>query len=36
MSFAIPTQELNVVDSAARAGVDHVVKITSKASAVHS
>ena len=33
VSLAIPTQELNVVDSAARAGVDHVVKITSKASA---
>jgi uncharacterized protein YbjT (DUF2867 family) len=33
VSLAIPTQELNVVDSATRAGVDHVVKITSKASA---
>jgi uncharacterized protein YbjT (DUF2867 family) len=33
VSLAIPTQELNVVDSAAGAGVDHVVKITSKASA---
>lgn len=33
VSLAIPTHELNVVDSAARAGVDHVVKITSKASA---
>jgi len=33
VSLAIPTQELNVVDSAARADVDHVVKITSKASA---
>jgi uncharacterized protein YbjT (DUF2867 family) len=33
VSLAIPTQELNVVGSAARAGVDHVVKITSKASA---
>jgi uncharacterized protein YbjT (DUF2867 family) len=33
VSLAIPTQELNVVDSAVRAGVDHVVKITSKASA---
>jgi uncharacterized protein YbjT (DUF2867 family) len=33
VSLAIPTQELNVVDSAARAGVGHVVKITSKASA---
>jgi uncharacterized protein YbjT (DUF2867 family) len=33
VSLAIPTQELNVVNSAARADVDHVVKITSKASA---
>ena len=33
VSLAIPTQELNVVDSAVRADVDHVVKITSKASA---
>ncbi|HEX2703761.1 MAG TPA: NmrA family NAD(P)-binding protein [Solirubrobacteraceae bacterium] len=33
VSLAIPTQELNVVDSAGRAGVGHVVKITSKASA---
>jgi hypothetical protein len=33
VSPAIPAQELNVVDSAARAGVDHGVKITSKASA---
>jgi uncharacterized protein YbjT (DUF2867 family) len=33
VSLAIPTQELNVVDSAVRAGVEHVVKITSKASA---
>ena len=33
VSPAIPAQELAVVDSAARAGVDHVVKITSKASA---
>lgn len=33
VSLAIPTQELNVVDSAARADVDPVVKITSKASA---
>jgi uncharacterized protein YbjT (DUF2867 family) len=32
VSPAIPAQELNVVDSAVRAGVDHVVKITSKAS----
>jgi uncharacterized protein YbjT (DUF2867 family) len=30
VSPAIPAQELNVVDSAARAGVEHVVKITSK------
>jgi uncharacterized protein YbjT (DUF2867 family) len=33
VSLAIPTQELNVVHSATRASVDHVVKITSKASA---
>jgi uncharacterized protein YbjT (DUF2867 family) len=33
VSPAIPAQELNVVDSAARAGVAHVVKATSKASA---
>jgi uncharacterized protein YbjT (DUF2867 family) len=33
VSLAIPTQELNAVESAARAGVSHVVKITSKASA---
>jgi uncharacterized protein YbjT (DUF2867 family) len=33
VSLAIPNQELNVVDSAVRAGVGHVVKITSKASA---
>jgi hypothetical protein len=33
VSLAIPTQELNVVDSAVRADVDHVVKITSKAPA---
>lgn len=33
VSPAIPAQELNVVASAVRAGVDHVVKITSKASA---
>ncbi len=32
VSLAIPTQELNVVNSAVGAGVDHVVKITSKAS----
>jgi uncharacterized protein YbjT (DUF2867 family) len=33
VSPAIPGQELNVVDSAVRSGVEHVVKITSKASA---
>ena len=33
VSLAIPNQELNVVDSAVRADVDDVVKITSKASA---
>jgi uncharacterized protein YbjT (DUF2867 family) len=33
VSPAIPGQELNVIDSAVRAGVEHVVKITSKASA---
>ena len=33
VSPAVPAQELNVIDSAARAGVAHVVKITSKASA---
>ena len=33
VSLAIPAQELNVVDSAARADVTHIVKITSKASA---
>lgn len=33
VSPAIPAQELNVVDSAVRAGVGHVVKVTSKASA---
>lgn len=32
VSPAVPAQELNLVDSAARAGVGHVVKITSKAS----
>ena len=32
VSPAIPTQELNVIDSAVRRGVGHVVKITSKAS----
>jgi uncharacterized protein YbjT (DUF2867 family) len=33
VSPALPAQELNVVTSAVGAGVDHVVKITSKASA---
>jgi uncharacterized protein YbjT (DUF2867 family) len=33
VSPAIPAQELNVVDSAVRAGVGYVVKVTSKASA---
>jgi uncharacterized protein YbjT (DUF2867 family) len=33
VSLAVPAQELNVVASAARAGVTHVVKATSKASA---
>lgn len=33
VSPAVPAQELSVIDSAARAGVGHVVKITSKASA---
>lgn len=33
ISPAVPAQELNVVDSAVRAGAGHVVKITSKASA---
>ena len=33
VSPAIPVQELNVVRSAVRAGAEHVVKITSKASA---
>ena len=32
VSPAVPAQELNVIDSAARAGVGHVVKVTSKAS----
>jgi uncharacterized protein YbjT (DUF2867 family) len=32
VSPAVPAQELSVIDSAVRAGVDHVVKITSKAS----
>ncbi len=33
VSPAVPVQELNVVDAAVRAGVQHIVKITSKASA---
>jgi len=33
VSPAVPAQELNVVSSAVRAGVEHVVKATSKASA---
>jgi len=33
VSPAVPAQELNVVTSAARAGVEHVVKASSKASA---
>ena len=33
VSPAVPAQELNVVASAVRAGVGHVVKATSKASA---
>ena len=33
VSPAVPAQELNVIGSARRAGVGHVVKITSKASA---
>jgi uncharacterized protein YbjT (DUF2867 family) len=33
VSPAVPAQELNVIDSAVRAGVGHVVKATSKASA---
>jgi uncharacterized protein YbjT (DUF2867 family) len=33
VSPAVPAQELSVIDSAARAGVGHVVKITSKSSA---
>ena len=33
VSPAVPAQELNVVRSAARAGVTHIVKVTSKASA---
>ncbi len=33
VSPAVPAEELNVVASAARAGVAHIVKVTSKASA---
>ena len=33
VSLAVPAQELNVIASAARAGVGHIVKATSKASA---
>ena len=33
VSPAVPAQETNVIDAAARAGASHVVKITSKASA---
>ena len=33
VSPAVPAQELNVIRSAARAGVGHVIKATSKASA---
>jgi uncharacterized protein YbjT (DUF2867 family) len=33
VTAAVVQQELNVIDSAARAGVEHVVKITTKASA---
>jgi len=33
VSSAVPAQELNVINSGVRAGVAHVVKITSKASA---
>jgi uncharacterized protein YbjT (DUF2867 family) len=33
VSPAVPAQELNVIASAARAGIEHVVKATSKASA---
>jgi len=32
VSPAVPAQELSVIESAARAGVSHIVKITSKAS----
>jgi uncharacterized protein YbjT (DUF2867 family) len=33
VSPAVPHQELNVIDAAVRAGVEHIVKISSKASA---
>jgi uncharacterized protein YbjT (DUF2867 family) len=33
VSPAVPAQEINVIDSAVRAGAQHVVKVTSKASA---
>ena len=33
VSPAVPAQELNVIHSAVRAGVTHIVKVTSKASA---
>jgi uncharacterized protein YbjT (DUF2867 family) len=33
VSPAVPAQEINVIDAAARAGASHVVKVTSKASA---
>ncbi len=33
VSPAVPAQELDIVHSAARAGVEHIIKITSKASA---
>ena len=33
VSLAVPAQELSVIDSAVRAGVQHIVKVTSKASA---
>ncbi|HWG28572.1 NmrA family NAD(P)-binding protein [Actinospica sp.] len=32
VSPAVPAEELNVIDSAVRAGVNHVVKVTSKSS----
>src|ERR1700722_3949652 len=33
VSPAVPAQEIAVIDSAARQGVSHVIKVTSKASA---